>query len=145
MVYAGINFLTWMALALVMGIIIDKITHKNQKFPRVVLFMLGGFALNEFSNYQIGTRFIQSDDLEFCVYIEADNDTTDFLIFKVLIQVQLFKLDQGQEYHSVIMPFLKKYITAEFVGFEIRDSITSDHWPMDLNGSSFIYYFLAVS
>lgn len=103
--------------------------------------LLLGAGLSDLAEYRNKTP-VKSDDLEFCVYIEQDADTTDFEVFQILIQVQLHGSDKDQEYHSVIMPWLKEVITARFVEFEIRDSITSDLWPMDMRGSAFIFYYL---
>jgi hypothetical protein len=87
----------------------------------------------------------KADDLEVCVYLDYDDDDTDQAVLGILIQIQLYAKDENQEYHSVINPFLKKNITPELVGFETRQFIKSDHFPMDNNGSAFIFYKIEFS
>ncbi len=103
--------------------------------------LLGTAGLDDFDAYRNKTP-LKSDDKEFCVYIDIDDDDTDSQAFGAIIQVQLSGKDEADEYHSVIMPFLRAELTASVVDYTVRESIKSDIWPMDNKGVSFIYYFV---
>ena len=103
--------------------------------------LLGAVPLDDFDEYRNKTPK-KSDDKEFCVYIDIDNDDTDNQTFGAIIQAQLFGKDEADEYHSVIMPFLREFLTADVIEYTVRESIKSDVWPMDNKGVSFIYYFV---
>lgn len=47
MPFSGVISLLDIALFLVVGIIADKISNRNQKFPRLILLILGGFLLTQ--------------------------------------------------------------------------------------------------
>ena len=100
--------------------------------------LLATAGLDDFDAYRNKSP-LKSDDKEFCVYIDVDDDNTDSQSFGAIIQVQLFGKDEADEYHSVIMPFLREFLTPAIVGYDIRESIETDVWPMDSKGS-FIYY-----
>lgn len=106
--------------------------------------LLATAGLSDFDEYQNKSP-LRPDDLEFCVYIDSDDDSTDSQAFGVVIQCQIYGKDDGQEYHSVIMPFLREFITAELIEYEVRDSIRAEVWPMDNASTSFIFYGIAVS
>ncbi|MCP4395552.1 MAG: hypothetical protein GY804_14990 [Alphaproteobacteria bacterium] len=101
--------------------------------------LLTAASLDNFDLYQ---NYSPEDDKKkiVSVYIDAEDDDTNIELFSVIIQCQLYGQDKIQEYHSVIMPFLRKNLKAIVVEMQIRDSIKSDLWPMDQNGSSFVYY-----
>lgn len=88
----------------------------------------------------------KSDDNELAVYIDFDDNNVSDEQFQVIIQIQLSGQDKTQEYHSVIMPFLKSAITEDLVKMQVRDSIKSDHYPMPPNGgNSYIFYVILFS
>ena len=101
--------------------------------------LLAGAGLDDFDEY-LNKSPLRSDDKEFCVYIDSDDNTTESRTFTVVVQCQIFKKDQAQDYHSVIMPFIEEYITAELIDYEYRDAIRSELWPMDNRSTSFIFY-----
>ncbi len=103
--------------------------------------LLGAVPLDNFDEYRNKTP-LKVDSKQFCVYIDIDDDDTDSQTFAAIIQAQLFGKDEADEYHSVIMPFLRSELTASVVGYDVRESIKSDVWPMDNKGVSFIYYFV---
>lgn len=105
--------------------------------------LLAGFSpsLSDFESYQ---NYSPEDDNKriVAVYIDEDDDNTDSEMFSIIIQAQLASRDQVQEYHSVIMPFLREFLISSVVGMTERKHIKGNPWPMDSNGSSFIYYFV---
>lgn len=101
--------------------------------------LLTAAGLDDFDRYRNKSPQ-KSNDLEFCVYIDSDDNTTSSRAFGVVIQCQIYGKDQAQEYHSVIMPFLEEYITAELIEYEYRDGIRAEVWPMDNSSTSFVFY-----
>lgn len=96
-------------------------------------------ALDDFDSYQ---NFSPTDDKAriIAVYIDEDEDNTDNEVFSVIIQAQIYGEDLVQQYHSVIMPFLRENLTNKIVGMMERIHIKGKVWPMDTNGSDFIFY-----
>ncbi len=87
MVYDGISRLFGIALALVLAIIVDKWTDRNQKFPRLILLILGGFLLNELSLIEFGAKFIDSGDMEFVTLLVEL--TLSMVLFKEGLELDL--------------------------------------------------------
>lgn len=87
MVYDGVARLLGIALAVVIGIIVDRITDRNKKFPKLVLLVLGGFFLNEISSYQFGNKFIEDSDIEFAAMLVEL--TLSLVLFKEGLELDL--------------------------------------------------------
>jgi hypothetical protein len=105
--------------------------------------LLSTAGLEDFDEY-LNKSPLRSNDKELCVYIDFDDNGTDTKTFGVMIQAQLYGDDQVQEYHSVIMPFIEQFITADVVGYQTRMNISSDVFPMEPNGSSaFVFYMVS--
>ena len=98
-------------------------------------------ALPDFAQY-LNTPPKKDDDSELCVYVDSEIDSTLVRKFTAIIQCQIYKTgkDLSQDYHSVIFPFLKKNLIPDLAGFEIRDFLEADIWPMDERSTTFIYY-----
>lgn len=113
MIYSGIERLLGIALALTLGIIVDKITNKNQRFPRLILLLIGGFLLNEFIGIPLGGRFIEKDDLEFVA-----------LILELALSVVLFK--EGLELDLVaVKKFIGSILLLATVGVVVSTVISA--------------------
>ena len=106
--------------------------------------LLSAASLDDFDVYH-NKSLLRTEDNEFCVYIEADDNLTDSIVFVAYIQAQISGTDKDQEYHSVIMPFLEEFIDADLVEYDERDFIMSDPWPTDLNSRSLLYYKIGFS
>lgn len=102
--------------------------------------LLGTAGLDDFDEY-LNKSPLRAEDLEIAVYIDLDDNDVNTKMFQVIIQVQLNKKAEIQEYHSVIMPFLEEFLIGSVVDMTQRMHIKSDLWPMDVNGgSSFGFY-----
>jgi len=102
--------------------------------------LLDDAGLSNFDEYRNKTP-LKSNDKELCVYIAEDMNSPSENKFLVLIQVQIYGNDEGQEYHSVIMPFLEQELTADIVEYTDRDSISADVWAMDVEKmTTFLWY-----
>lgn len=102
--------------------------------------LLAGIGLDDFDEY-LNKSPLRSDDKEICVYIDLETNDVDLTRFAVLIQAQIYKKDQVQEYHSVIMPFLEDNLDGNVVEMEQRQSIDADIYPLDISSStSFVFY-----
>lgn len=102
--------------------------------------LLATASLSDFDEY-LNKSPLRVDDLEIAVYIDLDDDDVNTDMFQVIIQVQIYKKDQVQEYHSVIKPFLQEFLIGSVVDMTQRMHIKSDVYPLDVNSStSFIFY-----
>ena len=43
------------------------------------------------------------------------------------------------------MPAIREHITAGLVGYNVRERISGDPWPVDVNGSSFVFFEIEFS
>lgn len=101
--------------------------------------LLSAATLANFAEY-LTRRPKKADDLEFCGYLSEEGNSTNQAYFSVLLQVQLYKVQTVQDYHSVIFQFLEENIIPSVVGMGYRDSIAADLYEPDKMGSAFIYY-----
>jgi hypothetical protein len=106
--------------------------------------LLATAGLDNFDVYQ-NKAPLRSTDLEMTVIVDYDEDDVDLYRFGVLIAAQLYGKDQAQEYHSIIMEFLREFLTGSVVGIMERNSIKGDPWPIDLNSTSFCFYEVGFS
>lgn len=96
-----------------MGIIVDKITNKNQKFHGLILLLIGGFILNEFIGIPMGGRFIEKDDLEFVA-----------LILELALSIVLFK--EGLELDLIaVKKFIGSILLLATVGVVVSTVISA--------------------
>ena len=98
--------------------------------------------LDDFAVYQNKSP-LRAEDLEYCVYIDGGENTTDNKKFSVIIKCQIYEKDEDQAYHSVIMPFIEKYITAELVDYLYRDSISFNLFPIEDRSTAYCFYFVS--
>lgn len=103
--------------------------------------LLGAEGLPDFDEYRNKSPKA-IDDKEFCVYIEHERDSTDARSLSVIIQCQLYQSDEDQAYHAVIYQWLLDTITSDFAGYQERESIEGDPWPLDDRSTAFLYYAL---
>ncbi|MCY3414603.1 MAG: cation:proton antiporter [Candidatus Heimdallarchaeota archaeon] len=111
--FEGIIHLIGIALALIIGILADKFSNKNQKFPRIILLLLGGFLLNELSVIQIGRKIIIEEDLEYVA-----------LIVELTLSLVLFK--EGLELNlQALKKYLKPVLLLASIGLAISTFISA--------------------
>ena len=107
--------------------------------------LLSTAGLDDFESYLDE----QPDDTEkriLGIYVASETDTTDSHTLVLLIQAQLYRqADYKQEYHSVIMQAIRSNITAELIGFNVREKIDADLWPVDGSSTSYGFYEIEFS
>ena len=80
------------------------------------------------------------------IYTISETDTTDNHTLVLLLQAQLYgQADWKQEYHSVIFQAIRDNITAELIGFTVREKIDADLYPVDRNSTSYGFYEIEFS
>lgn len=86
------------------------------------------------------------DQNAFAVYAINEKDAESARILIILIQAQLYGADLIQDYHSVVMDFLRNNLRPETVDMENIDEIEADIWPIDIRSSnSFAYYTIILN
>jgi hypothetical protein len=115
------------------------------KLASVLPALLSTASLDNFTDY-LDEQPNKTDALQLGIYIIDETDTVDSHVLTVLIQGQLYSQgDWKQKYNDVIMPAIREHITASLVGYNVRERIMADLWPVDVNGSSFAYYEIEFS
>lgn len=102
--------------------------------------LLAAAPLPDFDEYVDGPP-LRTDDSEFSIYVSDETDSVSEHDYSLIFQCQINGGDLSNEYHSVIMDYLRGNLTPEVVGFQSRIKLSADLWPIDPNsGTAFIFY-----
>jgi len=102
--------------------------------------LLGTAGLDDFDEY-INRPPLRSNDNEFTVYVADMTNSTARGAFIVVFQIQLHGQDKGQEYNDVIWPWLEEKVVASVVGFQERDELSGELWPMGRETQNVFNYY----
>lgn len=120
-------------------------TKIKEKLAEVLPALLTAAGLDDFDDY-LDDQPSKPDAVQLGVYVDTEIDIVDSHSLTIIIQAQLYRKGFKQDaYHAVLMPALRKYITAYLVDYTTRESITADLWPVDKNASSFSFYVIEFS
>ena len=108
MAFAGVTSLLGIALFLIVGILADKVSNRNQRFPRLVLLILGGFLLE-----QLGL-------VTFLGSVFVDIESEEFIEFVAELALGLVLFREGLELNlSSFLRNLKPVLILAFIGFVV--------------------------
>lgn len=112
MAFAGVTSLLGIALFLIVGILADKVSNRNQRFPRLVLLIFGGFLLEQLGLVTfLGTIFV-------------DIESEEFIEFVAELALGLVLFREGLELNlSSFLRNLKPVLILAFVGLIITTVI----------------------
>ena len=120
--------------------IIDTISDETTGLP--ALFTTAG--LDDMDEYKIN----QADDTrkkQACCYVGPERDGTDTHEVVFILQFQLAAKVELTDYHDIIMPFVREFITPELLDYNTREGIEFEPWPADMSGTAVLWYYIGFS
>ena len=103
----------------------EQLVFISDTFESGLPAKLATAGLDNFDEY-VPHKELRSTDLELCVYLDVNNDSTDKESTSFIVKAQLYHKDEGVDYADVIKPFIKEFITPKSLGYTNRDSLILD-------------------